>query len=187
MRIRKHVTNSKWTILAVLVCIMTFASPADASEQKWVEKTFRDSMAVTVKAVKNPAFSGVFQKTIYDVEYTMFADNKGFSPGSDYRVFTGDDRLIPIVKPGTDMKLDYFDPLINPDFTLNDGTAEDFRAALKALFGDRFFDRVDGKSIQTVDGDWQFLTGTFFDHLKGFVVSVDQQGHITAVHYKLKL
>lgn len=174
-------------MMAVVAFFMTVAIPSAASEQEWVEKTFRNSMDVSVKAVKNPAFSDVFQKTIYDVEYTMFADNKGFSPGSDYRVFTGDDRLIPIVKPGTDIKLDYFDPLINPDFTLNDGTAEDFRAALKALFGDRFFDKVDGKSIRKVNGDWQFLTGTFFDHLKGFVVSVDQQGHITAVHYKLKL
>ena len=184
---KTRLNRKKWTMMAVLACFMALAGPAEASEHKWVEKTFRDSMDVSVKAIKHMSFSGVFQKTIYDVEYTMFADNKGFSPGSDYRVFTGDDRLIPIVKPGTDMKLAYFDALINPEFKLNGDTAEDFRAALKALFGDRFFDKVDGKSIRKVDGNWQFLTGTFFDHLKGFVVSVDADGRITAVHYKLKL
>lgn len=187
MKNKRNVNRKNWKMIAVVAFLMTFAGAANASEQKWVEKAFRDSMDVTVKAIKHTAFSGVFQKTIYDVEYTMFADNENFSPGSDYRVFTGNDRLIPIVKPGTDMKLAYFDGLISPDFKLDEDSASDFMAALKALFDDRFFDKVDGKSIRKVNGDWQFLTGTFFDHLKGFVVSVDADGHITAVHYKLKL
>lgn len=184
---KRNVNRKNWTMIAVVAFLMTLVGPANASEQKWVEKTFRNSMAVTVKAVKNPAFSGVFQKTIYDVEYTMFPENKSFSPESDYRVFTEDDRLIPVIRPGTDMKLDYFDSLINPEFKLDEDSAPGFMAALKALFENDSFEKVDGKSIRKVNGDWQFLTGTFFDHLKGFVVSVDDAGQITAVHYKLKL
>lgn len=177
----------RWSILFMVTALVATAVTAQASEREWVEKTFRESMTVSVKAVTNASFSGVFQKNIYDIKYTMFADNESFSPGSEYRAFAGNDRLVPVVKPETNMKLTYFEGLINPDFKLNKESASSFMAALKGLFGDWFFDKVKGKSIRKVNDGWQFLTGTFYGHLKGFVVSVDQNGHIMAVHYNLKL
>lgn len=173
-------------VLAV-VCMTVAPWLAQAADNTSVETMFRDSMAVEVKEAVRPAFDGIFAHSVYDVEYTMFSDNERFSPGSDYRVFVVDSRLEPIFMPGSNTSLAYFDDLIEPAFRLTKGTAPDFMSALKALMPEKSFDDVEGKAIRQVDGQWQFVTGTFFDDSKGFVVSVDDEGRVEEVAYNLKL
>ena len=172
-----------------LALAAVLASPATsvAGGHEEVRRMAVESMSVDVTAIENPAFPGVFGRQLYDVTYTRFADNERFSPASTYRVYRAGGRLVPVFDPGSKTELGYFDELIAPDFRLTRETAPDFMAALKALMPERFFDEVEGDAVRRVEGRWQFLNGTFFDDVKGFVVSVDGEGRITGVAYDLKL
>lgn len=104
------------------------------------------------------------------------------------RLYENDDGALVLVStPTTSEPLPYFDDLIHPDFRLTEGTADDFQSALKAIMPDNLFERLDGESIRSREGEWHFLTGTFFDDLKGFVVTTDDEGRVQAVSYDLKL
>ena len=161
--------------------------PAQAADNDAVAELFVQALDVEVTAIANPAFDGVFDAPIYDIVATRFADDERFSPESESRVYRAGDRLVPIFAPGSNTELAYFEGLLVDEFRLTEDTAEDFRAALRGLMPDGFFETVDGPAVRRVDGQWQFLTGEFFDDMKGFVVEVDGEGRIESVGYALKL
>ncbi len=170
--------------LAALVLAVTFSPGILAAD---VKQMFLDDSEVSVTRVMNPVFDGIFDERIYDVEYTVLSSNERFSPSYDYRVYSNGERLVPIYDPGSNSDLNYFDDLIDPQFRLDEKTADRFRSALRALLPDGFFESVDADEIRNKGNQWYFLTGEFFDHYKGFVVTVGDGGAVESVGYQLKL
>lgn len=170
-----------------LFLLIAATGPVRATETDAIGELFVRGLDVEVTAIANPAFNGVFARRIYDVTVTRFADNERFSPSTESRVFRSGDRLVPIFYPGSNTELPYFPALLADDLRLTRDTAPDFRAALVGLMPDGFFDAVDGPAVRESDGEWVFPTGKFFDDLKGFVVSVTDDGAVTGVRYSLAL
>lgn len=45
----------------------------------------------------------------------------------------------------------------------------------------------DDEVMVALPGEWRFLTGTFFDNLKGFILKVDDDGQVTEALYSLSI
>ena len=178
----RHMSYAIILLLAVLVVVL----PVQADDTDQIAELFVNSLEVNVTEFRHASFDGITAHPIYDIEYEVLSHSETFSPGYNYRVYAKDATLVPIFDPATDMQLNYFDALIKPDFRLNEKTAPDFMAFLKAVMPENFFDKADDP-IRQVDGQWWFINGTFFDDFKGFVVSVNPDGSIKSVSFNLKL
>jgi hypothetical protein len=67
-------------------------------------------------------------------------------------------------------------------------SSEDDIEALAAALDALFYDGTEVEGIERLDdASWVIQTGTFFGKKKGFVVSVDEDGTITELLYRLKI
>ncbi|MDY7038402.1 MAG: hypothetical protein SV375_19870, partial [Thermodesulfobacteriota bacterium] len=95
-------------------------------------------------------------------------------------------RILLIQSPGTDMPLpDALKITLDENVTLKSREdVEGFGRALIALY----FKRTRLRDVESLKkNEWAVYTGTFFNHLKGFLVKVDNQGKILDLKYSLKI
>ena len=153
---------------------------------------FRDDIDVVVEPVTNPALDGMLSSPLFILRYSLFSSHMDGSAGYSLHVWIDDDRLIPNSGggfPGTGLvgrPISFFDGLFNPDFRLNEASADQFLLLLKELTGDDFFERVEVDAIQNRGNKWYFLNDDFSDNYKGFIVTVDGMGAVVEVEYQLK-
>lgn len=108
----------------------------------------------------------------------------------DFHVWVKNGQLVPIFGLGylsTDNSLDYLDGLIDPSSRLDEDSAGQFLAMLLELLGKDQFDSVPVDSIQNSGDTWYFLSGDFLSNYKGFVVTVDSEGAVTDLEFKLSM
>ncbi len=187
---RVKLLNTTSIIIGAFIAIITAGLPAFGAEHGEIAELFMDSIHLEVKAFESPAFNGIVAEQVYDLEYTIlrYGENRR-GPGFKDRVYKSGDKLVRIFDPGSDVRLDYFDELLDPEFRLTEKSAADFQAFLKTLMPERFFDEseIKGEAVRHEGNSFYFLTGTFFDNLKGFEVKTDGNGKISDVMYDLEL
>lgn len=191
-RVVEMSAKSAFRVLLGVVAAVGCVGPvvADSSkETSEIEQAFLDQTRVTATQLKNPAFDGVFDSEIYDVELGVPSDGGELSRSQTFRVFQADGTLHRISTPTTTTSLEYFGLLIDPEFRMDSDSAAQFGRGLRAVMPDEFFDygEIDVEPVQDHGEAWYFLTGDFFDDYKGFVVSIDGEGRVTDVAYDLKL
>jgi hypothetical protein len=187
----KHAHVSK-AILSVL-CIVYFAAAPSAhagDEADKVREALLEQLEINLTPLRGAALDRVLGKTAWELEATLIpATEYGQAARSNRadKVYYVDGRVKRILIPSTNMSVDYMLDLIDPDFTLTEETASLLQETLKALMHDRFFDEIDPDIVRQDDSTWIFYTGTFFRNLKGFVVTVNEEGQVQAVDYSLRL
>ncbi len=162
---------------------------AEDAENEIREKLLEE-MVVDLKPMRGEALDQVLRKTVWELEVTLLPDeDQGGRARANQtdRIFLADGSLKRIVSPSTNMPLPYFLDLIDPEFQLNEETAPVFKQMLESLMRRRFFEEIEPDIVQVDEETWHFYTGTFFDDLKAFVVSVNEEGNVTAVRYHLRL
>lgn len=155
-----------------------------------IRKKLLEDMVVDLSPLRGEGLRDVLHRTVWELEVTLLPqEDQGGRARSNQTdlVFLADGELKRIVSPSTNMPLPYFLDLIDPEFRLNDESAPVFQQMLKSLMHRRFFDEIEPDIVQVDDETWHFYTGTFFDDLKAFVVTVNDAGKVVAVHYHLRL
>ena len=181
-------------IAAVLIAIVA-ARPAVSQDAEAVETMFRDSIEVAVAPVEVAAAGKVLSSPVFGLRYDLFSGYEGASPyrgvaSGDFNAWIKDGQLIPIyglAELSTDDPLDYLDGLFRPDFRLDADSAEDFMSVLQALMGRDQFESVPVETIQNDGNTWYFVNGDFLSYYKGFIVTVDDDGRIADIEYKLSM
>lgn len=181
--------------LVIVGAELYFGSPADAQSETTVEQMFRDDIDVSVAQIESPAAAAVLSAPVFSVRHSLIASYEGALPDSralsgDFHVWVKNDQLVPIFGLGylsTDNSLDYLDGLIDPSFRLAEDSAGQFMAMLQELMGKNQFDPVPVDAIQNSGDTWYFLNGDFLSNYKGFVVTVDSEGAVTDLEFKLSM
>lgn len=170
------------------------AGPTHAQDSSDIEAMFRDNIVVEVEPLDLPA-EGVLSAPVFDLRYAMFTGEdeppefRGVT-GAAHRAWIRDGKLVPIFGLGnitTDSELEEIDGLIDPGFRLDQDTARDFMDVLKAVMGRDQFDGVPVESIQNDGNNWYFINGDFLSYYKGFIVTVDDQGAVTDMQFRLSM
>ncbi len=171
--------------LVSTLCIGCLA--ADAPSNADIEQMFLDDLSVSVTPVTSPAFDGVMAQPIYRLEYKLLTGNEDSARGGEVHVWPSENGLVAVYELNTNDPLTFMDGLLDPAFRLNAETAEQFMSALRVLMGTDTFESVPVEAIQN-DGDrWYFVSGDFLSYYKGYMVTVDAEGAIADVEYKLDM
>lgn len=184
---KNTILHTFWPHCLILIGIGLLANPSTAQPSDDFRQAFLDNISLEVTTLAKEHVGTVIQAPIRKVKFEAFAGHSDSPSYGRITVFESDGQLVPVEVPATTQPLPYFDKLCHPDFSLTEESASAFLDMLKAIMPDSFFDTFEGQRIRQSDGQFQFLTGEFFDDLKGFVVSVDEGGHITSVSYSLEL
>ena len=161
---------------------------AQENEFEELEMLFLDDIQTEFTQVASAETSEVLQHSLYQLAYTPFSsliEDSGRQLERERIVYEHEGQLYAFWTPTTNMDMPFFDNLVDPDFRLDESSASAFRDLLITVSGDDFFESVDTDDIQYHDGEWVFLTGTFFSDYKGYVVHVDDTGHVEGVSYDL--
>lgn len=132
---------------------------------------------------------------MFSIRPSLIASHDGALPNTsalsgDFHVWIKDEQLVAIFGLGylnTGNSLDYLDGLIDPSFRLDEASAEQFTAVPQELMGKDQFDPVPVDAIQNSGNTWYFLNGDFLSNYKGFIVTVDTEGAVTDLEFKLDM
>lgn len=170
------------------------ASAPAVSEEELAEvrALFLDDIRLELEPALTPDNNDIVQHTVYRYDYATFAsrsEDSGWRSTRETFFYRDGDQLVPFQRPSTDMDLPFFEGLVDPDFVLDEASADDFRSLLMTLTGEDFFDEDEVKLDNIVNvrpDEWIFFTGTFFDHYKAFAAYTDDEGRVEKVVYRLK-
>lgn len=175
--------------IALLLVGMGMDEPTEDDERAVIREKLIENASFTVTPLEDAALADVFHRRLYEVEIHLFPDHGHRSRSQELMVFETEEGLGQVFRPNTNEPLPYLTSLVDPEFRLNEETAPSFEQALRLLMPEDFFEEedLDQPVIRAEADEWHFLTGTFFNNLKGFVVAVDSEGRVTDASYSLDL
>jgi hypothetical protein len=174
---------------AVLAGVLAQAGPRaqqlSPADQQFFDRHIADVVRLEPSPVDNPALPKVFDCRFYRVKVVVAQSSWTLVVAR-----TASD-LVQVALPSTASEMPDLQHLVRPAFRLaTDEDAHVFQDALDVLypidagFGGR---DVAAKTIRHAGTAWTFVRGKFFDHDKGFVVTTDEAGAVTAVKYSLEI
>jgi len=181
--------RNKWIGSCVVLAVVVFMPLVWAEGEAELRGKVMEKVSVELAPVGEDLFGGIMRYQVFAAEIKAFDEEHSFG-GIQTRVYADEEgEVVSVFTPYTDQPLPYMDGLINPDFRLTEESASELQALLKAIMPENFFRGMeaieDVEVIREKNGKWQFLTGTFFDNLKGFIVAVDDEGRVIGVEYAL--
>jgi len=174
-------------VFPVTALVLVFALQPSWADDAALREKIMENVALELEPKGEELVGKSIQYKVYAAKLEAFSDHNFFAHTINIRLYQdAEGEVIPVFTPTTNEPLPYMDGLIHPDFRLTAETAEQLKTVFETVMPENFFDDVDDVDpIRQVDGKWQFITGTFFDDLKGFVVETDDEGKVTAVTYSL--
>lgn len=167
----------------------------DSQSTTMIERMYRDDINLSVAKVDTPAVDTVLSGPVFRVEYSLMSSYQGLLPqngilSGEHHVWLKDDQLLPIFGLGylsTNDSLDFMDGLINPEFRLDEESAEQFMSVLQEIMGKDEFEPVPVDAIQNSGNVWYFVNGDFLSYYKGFIVTVDEAGAVIDMEFELSM
>ena len=135
-----------------------------------------------IEKIKEPALSTCFAFPFYKTEITI--------PDVVYRekiaCVSTDTGLVIFSQPTKTKELPELFKLLNPEFTLkNEEDGQAMLSSFKAIYPLTFVGSV--PRVEKRGKEWVFITGEFFEKLKGFSASTDEQGKILSIGRSLNI
>ena len=132
------------------------------------------------------ALGKVFRGSFYRAT-PEYAYNNGTSSCGEFNVVVVDGAIFDLENIDETKTLEMLATLLRSDFAIqNEEDARTFELALDAIYPLSWSDKPEDKKHMKKDDQWIFLRGKFFDALKGFVVSLDENYRIRQIEYQLK-
>jgi len=175
-------------LLAVLAAsVLLSGSWAMADEKEEVRKEVLRRIEIETTELESVALKKVFGATFYNVKVKIKKD--GGSSTSDMLLVKKDGNFVDIEGTSTTKKMPGLGSLIAKDFKLkSEADAKVFEEALDKLYPIRSFGGdKETKAVKKTSSGWVFVRGKFFKSLKGFEVTTDAKGAVTAIKYNLEL
>lgn len=168
----------------ILVLAPQLHADQSTDDQAFFDKQTAKFIKLQPTRLTDPALEKVFMAMMYKVNIIG-------SDGSNTTAIvarTGDDITIVSI-PSSTAEMPDLVKLLKPEFKLKSASdGKTFQDALDAVYPiDTTFnkDDVNAKATRHKGNQWTFIRGKFFDHFKGFIVTTDPAGHVTAVKWTL--
>jgi len=173
--------------VALAASLLWTGSWAMADEKEEVRKEVLRRIEIESSRVESLALKKAFSATFYDV--TIKIKEGGGSSTSKMLLAKKDGKFVNLESTVTTQKMPGLQSLVSKDFKLKtEADAKVFEEALDKLYPVRSFgSKKKAKAVKKTDNGWAFIRGTFFKDLKGFEVTTDAAGTVTAIGYSLEI
>lgn len=178
-------TLRTFALIAMVVLLARQVGAQDAaSDQAFFDRQTDKFIKLQPERMTAEALTKVFSAIIYHVKVVA-------SDGSSANTVvarTGD-QITMISIPGTTTDMPDLAKLFKPDFTLkSEADSRLMQDALDVMYPiDTTFnkDDINAKAMRHTGNQWIFIRGKFFDHFRGFIITTDNSGKVTAVKWTL--
>lgn len=172
-------------LFAIVVSLARQVRAQDAaSDQAFFDKQTNKFIKLQPERMTAEALGKVFSAIIYHVK--VIASDGSYANTVVAR--TGD-QITMVTIPGTTTDMQDLVKLFKPDFTLkSEADSHLMQDALDVMYPiDTTFnkDDINAKAIRHAGSQWTFIRGKFFDHFRGFIITTDNSGKVTAVKWTL--
>ena len=162
------------------------AQTIDPADKKLIESFVKSNLDIQLEEVDQVTVSKVFSGTFYKIRVDFIINEHDISSARRDSYINVNGASVNIIEP-TYISIDFpvLMSLIKKDFLLKDeSSAKEFEEALNILYPAKEDDIIEVKHLHKFP-QWIFIRGMFFDDYKAFIVSVDKNGTVTKVGYRL--
>ncbi len=182
--------SSMYNILAALLCSLLFYFPAYSQINEQTDarlKTFlEESSLVTFKEVQSEAIGCILKHKVYFINrYTKNTYQNDRTREDKFIVLDTGEEIMHFEQINSNTSLDDFLNVIKDDFVLDPQTAPLFEDLLDIIYPVAAW-KVDKREFFHKNGSWYFLRDAYFRTKQGFEVTIDPDGKITSIRYKMK-
>lgn len=176
--------KSLWTILFLLPSIIL--SQRDGSALHRLDQFMRESSITTYREVSSDSTAQVLKYAVYHItqETKNLYGNKDTDINRLIVIDTGE-KVNSFEQIHGDTDLPEFKSYIREDFKLTDQTALYFQGVLDVIYPLPSW-KPDKREFFFAHGKWYFLRDAYFRTKQGFEVTVDAEGKILSICYKMK-
>ena len=170
--------------VAMALALAPYSAVSAADELETVKKEVLKQITVQPAQVKSPALEKVFTANFYKVKIVI---KGGMSTTVSMAMNQG--KAVKIEQNTTNMPMPVLQSILKKDFKLKtEADAKVFEEALDKLYPVSNFGRDSKlKQIKKTEKGWTFIRGKFFKNLKGFKLTTDGTGSVTAIDYSLEI
>jgi hypothetical protein len=177
-----------------LIYLMIFCFPflkVNAQEIPENDKALIDNFIKSITSVEkvkieSDTLARVFKGSFYTAT-TVFAVDEGTSSCSEYWFVINNGKLTQLEMTSSKKKLDGLFSLLKENVQIkNESDARIFETALDKIYPISWSE-VEAKKHMKTGNKWYFIRGKFFDSVKGFIITLDQNSRITQIDYDLEI
>ncbi|MEZ4810599.1 MAG: hypothetical protein R2819_09585 [Allomuricauda sp.] len=177
-------------VLVSLLCTLSFSffsfSQIGETASARLEKFMEENSKITYTPLESEATQQILKDRVYCI--SLKTTNIYDDPATDldeFIVIDNGQHVTSCKKMKDNTEMTEFLTHIREDFVLNDETAPLFENLLDVLYPVESW-KPDKREFLQKNGKWYFLRDAYFRTKQGFEISVDQQGKVTAICYKMK-
>lgn len=176
--------------LVFLLCILPFSflsfSQINETASGRLEKFMEENSKVTYTPLESEATEQILKHKAYHIsrKTTNIYDNSE-TDLDEFIVIDDGQNITSCKKMKDNTEMSGFLTHIREDFVLNDETASLFEDLLDVLYPVESW-KPDKREFFCKNGKWYFLRDAYFRTKQGFEITIDQEGKITAICYKMK-
>lgn len=178
------VRKSLWAILFLLPSVIL--SQREGSALHRLDQFMRESSTITYREVSPDSTAHVLKYAVYHItqETKNLYGNKDTDINRLIVIDTGE-KVNGFEQIHGDTDLPEFKSYIREDFKLTDQTALYFQGVLDVIYPLPSW-KPDKREFFFAHGKWYFLRDAYFRTKQGFEVTVDAEGKILSICYKMK-
>lgn len=169
-----------------LICSLNCFSQVKEQASKRLDRFISESFETTYKEIDSVLISEVLKYKVYHINQEI--QNLYGQKSKDSNLFIAIDdgqQVQPFEPIGKNTNLPKLLHFIREDFVLNDKSAPLFQTVLDAIYPLPEW-KPDKREYFFHDGKWYFLRDAYFRTKQGFEITVDTDGKITGICYKMK-
>ena len=181
-RILKHITFLFILLLFPLNCFSQIKEQAS----KRLDRFISESCKTTYEEIDSVRISEVLKYKVYYITQetkNLYGQKKKSS--NMFIVIDDGEQVQNFEQIGTNTALPKLQSYIRGDFILNSQTAPLFQTILDFIYPIAAW-KPDKREYFFKNGKWYFLRDAYFRSKQGFEISVDTDGKITSISYKMK-
>ncbi len=172
-------------IMSFLTSLFSF-SQINESTSKRLDKFVEENSTISYKEIDAEPISKVLKHKVYFITLTtrnMY--NATESDQDEFIVIDLGDKVKRFELDNTNKDMPELQSYIKEDFILDDKSASMFQGLLDLIYPIDEWES-EHKEYFKKDGKWYFLRDEFFSSKEGFEITIDPNGKITSIRYKME-
>lgn len=175
-------------IIGLLLLCSPFSLSSQVNEQASIrlDRFMNESCKTTYEEILSESLTKILRHKVYYItRETKNIYGKKEKTSSTFIVIDNGDNIKTFEKIKTNTELPELLSYIRQDFILDSHTAPQFQTMLDFIYPIPSW-KPDKREFFFKNGKWYFLRDAYFRSKQGFEVTIDSDGKITAICYKMK-
>jgi hypothetical protein len=178
------------TFISIIICgiavVTVSGQTIPEKDAAMIDELINSTISIKKVIIESGELAKVFNGTFYRAIPT-YNHRGGIASCEEYGVVVHNGKVTELEDVSETKTLDFLFSLLKKDFTIrNESEAKIFEAALDAIYPIDWTVDAEDKKVFQQDGKWLFLRGSFFESVKGFVVTLDQSFGISQIDFDLE-